>query len=74
MIDQPKAPNKKREIGRARSGTALMSQREIGELYGVTLQSVQGVEYRALRKIKEGIEREAAAAGCTVRAWLFGDE
>jgi hypothetical protein len=60
--------------GNVHSGTAVMTQKEIGDLYGITLQSVQAVEYRAIKKIRECIEREAKAAGCSVRQWLFGDE
>lgn len=66
--------NGKRRMGNKNSGTARMSQQEIGDLFGVTLQSVQSVEYRALMKIKRAIEREAKAAGCSVRSWLYGDE
>lgn len=34
---------------------------------------IHHIEKRALRKIKNAIECEAAAAGVTVREWLFGD-
>ena len=51
-----------------------MTQQEIGYMYGISLQSVQQVEYRALRKIRQFIKGEAKAAGCSVRQWLYGDE
>ncbi len=63
----------KRILGNKHSGTALRSQAEIGAMFGVSLQSVQSVEYRALRKIKNAIECEARAAGVSVRDWLYGD-
>lgn len=64
----------KRRLGNANSGTACMTQQAIGEMFGVSLQSIQAVEYRALRKIRQAIRREAEAAGVSVRTWLYGDE
>lgn len=64
----------KANVGAKHMGTAAMSQREVGELFGVTLQSVQQVEYRAIKKIREAIKTEAAAAGITPRQWLFGED
>ena len=72
MSDQRTASGKRR-LGNKRSGTAVMSQKEIGDLFGVSLQSVQQVEYRALRKIRKTIEREARAEGVSVFQWLYGD-
>ena len=60
--------------GNKNSGTALRSQAEIGAIFGVSLQSIQSVEYRALKKIRRAIQREADAAGKSVRDWLFGDD
>lgn len=68
------AHKEKNVAGDVRSGTAHLTQKEIGEMFGVSLQSVQQVEYRALKKIRFAIECEAKAAGVTVRQWLFGDE
>lgn len=63
----------KRKHGDTRCGTAIKSQREIGEMFGVTLQAVQCIEYRALKKIRAGIERAAAARELSVKEWLFGE-
>lgn len=62
------------EYGNAARGTADMTLADIGMMFGVTLQAVQNIEQRALRKIRAVIEREASRAGCTPLEWLFGDE
>jgi Sigma-70, region 4 len=53
-------------------GTALYSLSEIGAACGVTMQTIQQIEQRALRKIKVAIEQESRAAGVSVSEWLFG--
>ena len=62
-----------RRYGRVQSGTAMMTQAEIGRLFGVSLQSIQQVEKRALRKIQQAIENLAAAEGMTVKEWLLSE-
>lgn len=62
----------KQKRGDTRSGTAAKSQREIGEMFGVTLQAVQSIEYRALRKIRAAIENAAKEKGVSVAEWLIG--
>lgn len=64
---------KKRQFGSKTQGTALYSLAEIGAAFGVTLQTIQGVEQRALKKIRHAIEAEAAESGMTVGEWLYGD-
>lgn len=71
-MDQQRQPN--REFGNVQSGTAAMSLAEIGRRYGVTLQSIQAIEQRALRKIRKAIEEEAQRAGCSPLQWLMGNE
>jgi DNA-directed RNA polymerase specialized sigma24 family protein len=39
---------------------------------GISRARVWQLEVRALRKLRKAIEEEAAAAGVTVREWLFG--
>jgi hypothetical protein len=63
----------KRRMGNKHGGTAVMSQSEIGKMFGISLQSIQSVEYRALKKIRREIERLAAEEGKTVREWLFDE-
>ncbi len=65
---------KRRVFGNAASGTAAMTLSEIGKMFGVSLQSVQSIEQRAIRKIKAAIESEAAKAGMTVEEWLLSDD
>jgi DNA-directed RNA polymerase sigma subunit (sigma70/sigma32) len=60
-------------FGNKRLGTALMSLQEIGDRFGVSLQAIQAIEQRALRKIQAAIEREAHREGKTVAEWLYGD-
>lgn len=52
------------------SGTAVMSLKEIGEKFGVTLQTIQQQERRALAKIRREIERDAARQGISIEEWL----
>jgi DNA-directed RNA polymerase sigma subunit (sigma70/sigma32) len=68
-----RTPTGKRRFGNKNAGTAQMSLQEIGDLFGVTLQSIQAVEKRAIKKIKHAIETSAAAEGKTVGEWLFGE-
>jgi len=68
-----KATKNKRKFGNARSGTAAMSLNDIGKRYGVSLQCIQGIEQRALRKIRKAIEEEANRAGCSAIDWLLGN-
>ena len=65
---------RKLRLGSTQSGTAAMSLRDIGKRYGVSLQAIQGIERRALKKVRQAIEREAKRAGCTPLEWLFGEE
>jgi len=48
------------------------TQQDVAALLGVSREHVGKAERRAVRKLQEAIEREAAAAGCSVRQWLFG--
>jgi Fe-S cluster assembly ATPase SufC len=63
----------RRKFGNAGTGTAVYSLAEIGRACGVSLQSIQAVEQRALRKIKLAIQKEAEVAGVSIQEWLFGD-
>lgn len=65
---------KRKTFGNANSGTALRSLAEIGAMFGVSLQSIQCVEQRALKKIRAAIEREAASEGMSVRDWICQEE
>lgn len=53
---------------------AEMSLREVGKRYGLSMQSIQQIEKKALLKIRYAIEQEARRTGCTQLEWLFGDE
>lgn len=64
----------RRIFGNKASGTANASLAEIGRTFGVSLQSVQKVEQRALRKIRKAIESEAERAGVSPQEWLFGSD
>jgi len=59
--------------GRTNCGTAERTQAEVAAMFGVRLQSVQYVEYMALKKIRRAIEEKAAAAGVTPLDWLRGE-
>jgi len=50
-----------------------LTHAEIGPLLGISRGRVWQLEMRALKKIREFIKLEAAAAGVSVREWLFGE-
>jgi DNA-directed RNA polymerase sigma subunit (sigma70/sigma32) len=52
------------------SRTAAMGLSEIGKLFGVSLQSIQKIEWRALEKIKTAVEKAAAEDGVSIEEWL----
>ena len=54
--------------------TCQMTQAEIARATGVTQSAIYLVEKRALRKIRQEIERQANLAGVTPAQWLFGDD
>ena len=49
------------------------SYQQIAESWGVCWQRVWQVEKRALQKIREAVEQEAAAAGVTPEEWMRGE-
>lgn len=59
--------------GRVASGTATLSQREVGDRLGLTTRQVIRAERRALRKIEDEIKRLARRDGVKVGEWLFGN-
>lgn len=63
----------RRRFGNKSSGMAQLSLAEIGRMFGVSLQSIQCVEQRALRKLREGIMRDARESGQSLHEYLFGD-
>jgi DNA-binding CsgD family transcriptional regulator len=54
--------------------STVLTRRETASILGVSKETVYLDERRAIRKLQEAIEREAAAAGCSVRQWLFCGE
>lgn len=56
-----------------RAGTAAMSLQEIADRQGCSLQAIQQVHARALRKLKEAIAREASVSKMDAEEWLFGE-
>lgn len=56
----------------AKKPDTLLTQREIAAVLGVTVHCVIKAENRAVEKFRAIVEREAAAAGCSVREWLYG--
>lgn len=65
---------KRAAYGNKNSGTAAMSLAEIGRMFGVSLQSIQAVEQRAIKKIRTAIEQGAKAEGMSIGEYLFGDD
>ena len=51
-----------------------ISQRELARMCGLSRAAIRHVEKRAMRKIREEIQRQAAAAGVSPIEWLFGIE
>ena len=52
----------------------VLTQEQVAERFGVTRAAVSLVERNAIAKLRRAIEQEAAAAGVSVREWVFGDE
>lgn len=50
-----------------------MTQQEIADRQGVTRGMIWLIEKRALRKMRDAIERFASREGKTPQEWLFGD-
>jgi DNA-directed RNA polymerase sigma subunit (sigma70/sigma32) len=50
-----------------------LSHAEIGKLMGISRGRAFQIERAALAKIRRFIALEAAAAGVSVREWLFGE-
>jgi DNA-directed RNA polymerase sigma subunit (sigma70/sigma32) len=74
MATKKKTTKRKPARRNVQVGTAAMSLQDIGDRYGVSFQTIQQIEQKALRKIRHAIEQEAKRAGCTPLKWLFGDE
>jgi hypothetical protein len=64
----------RRNPNRASNGICLMLQREVAEILNTTTDAIKVSEARALRKLQQAIQKEAKEAGCSVRAWLYGNE
>jgi Sigma-70, region 4 len=53
---------------------AMLDQRSVAALLGISRARVSQIEQKALWKIKRALEAEARARNQTVGQWLFGDE
>lgn len=51
-----------------------LTLREAGERLGISWRAAQQLEYRALRKLRREIERQAEAEGVSVRDWIHDSE
>lgn len=52
----------------------VQTYKSIGRDWGVCWQRVRQIEKRAMKKIRQALEKEAAARGVSVREWLFGNQ
>ena len=52
---------------------ALLTQRQCAEFLGISRSAVDQYERQALRKIRDGLQRDAATHGSSLRTWLFGE-
>lgn len=57
----------------AQAEFSARTQLDVAQLLGVSREHVGKAERRAIKKLREAVEREAAEAGCSVRQWLFGE-
>jgi hypothetical protein len=62
------------ELPDNRGHAGELSMVHLAKRLGISRSRVWQLERRALKKIKLAIELEAAAAGVSVREWLFPDE
>jgi hypothetical protein len=54
------------------SGAGPMSLREMADILGVSVQSVDRELQAVHRRIEEIVTRKAAAEGMTIRQWAYG--
>ena len=57
-----------------REGHAAMSQQDVATLLNMHRTRVSQIEIQAIRKLREAIQTEAAAAGVSPSEWLTADD
>ena len=66
----PRPPHLVRRFGPPTQTLAIRTQSEVAAMLGVKRCYVNEVEQRALRKLRQEIERRASLAGVSVNEWM----
>lgn len=66
----PRPPHLVRRFGVPTQTLAIRTQSEVAAMLGVKRCYVNEVEQRALRKLRQEIERRASLAGVSVNEWM----